>query len=581
VISRTSDHLHLPCRFIAFGLDLFNTAFRRGRFDFKDSQIMARLEPMAAVIGNTLYSDNGQVLIHALKAAVGVVKCPLKAIDKSLPVYIRQMLSILEHSGSTESDIAQATLKALATVIRDCPSSQIREKDLVRLLEIITPDIEETARQSSVFMMLRAIVSRKFVVPEIYDVMDKVAETVVTNQSPQVQESCRAILLQFLLDYPQGKGRLTHQMTFLAKNLSYIHESGRKSVMELLGAIISKFDSSLLYQHTDLLFIALVMVLANDESAKCREMSASLIQNLLSRLDEERRAGVLAYMRSWVDQREQPRLCSVSVQVYGLFLDAFHGEASDQQSTILATVNDLLTSFSRNVDVEGGAAELEWHVPYQSLLTASKLAREFPDVLTGVEEIAWKAVLNYLLFPHAWVRLAASRLLGQLYAIVPPSRLDSIQSKQSPFSMAESRQIAQDSCEQLKSEHLDQALSLQVVKNLFYLGKCFATSPLPPQSVAATADANEAVEEDTDTSDEEHKNGNPESHPLPWLFSRLSYQLRSSLIARRSRGTTRVSRLLFLNSIVVLYLLVEKLVPAANVHTSLVRRNGFALIKTK
>ena len=43
-------------------------------------------------------------------------------------------------------------------------------------------------------------------VPEIYDLMEKVPEIAVASQSPQVQELYCGVL-QFLLDYPQGKGR--------------------------------------------------------------------------------------------------------------------------------------------------------------------------------------------------------------------------------------------------------------------------------------------------------------------------------------------------------------------------------------
>jgi len=86
----------------------------------------------------------------------------------------------------------------LATILRDSPTAQVKEKDLVYLLDLLSPDLEDPSRQASVFSMLRAIVSRKFVVPEIYDLMDKVSEIMVTNQSNQVQELCRSVLLQFL-----------------------------------------------------------------------------------------------------------------------------------------------------------------------------------------------------------------------------------------------------------------------------------------------------------------------------------------------------------------------------------------------
>ena len=92
---------------------------------------------------------------------------------------------------------------------------QVEERDLDYLLGLISPDLEVQSRQASAFSLLRAIVTRKFVVPEIYDSMEKVSEISV-SQSPQVQELCRGVLLRFLLDYPQGKGQLRNQMTFLS-----------------------------------------------------------------------------------------------------------------------------------------------------------------------------------------------------------------------------------------------------------------------------------------------------------------------------------------------------------------------------
>jgi U3 small nucleolar RNA-associated protein 20 len=528
--------------FVAFGLDLFNTAHRRNRFDYKDSKVIARLEPMSAVIGNTLYSDNGQVLINGVKAAVAISKCPLKSVEKALPVYVRQMMGILEQSGNTESELAQAALKSLASIIRTCASAKVKEKDLVRLLEVIMPDLEEPSRQASVFAMLRAIVSRKFVVPEIYDAMDKVAEIMVTSGTAQVQESCRGILLQFLLDYPQGKGRLANQMTFLAKNLSYVYENGRKSVMELLGAVISKFDPSLLNQYTDLLFVALVMVLANDESAKCREMSATIMQSLFSRMDPGHRQIVLSHLHAWASQRGQPRLCSVSAQVYGLFLDTLHSEAEGHATVILGDLNSLLGAFTSTGEPEIAEEDVEWRVPYHALVAAGKLAREMPAVLSG--GVDWPAVSTYFLFPHAWVRLAACRLIGQLYSSVSASVPDPDLPESSPLSQAGMRAIATDLSEQLKSSNLDEALSLQAVKNLFYIGKCFAVLPFP-------ASGQDVVDEDGESEDDEPADDgvandgdeSDNSHPLPWLFSRLSYQARSAHITRRNRAVPAVSLL--------------------------------------
>ena len=116
------------------------------------------------------------------------------------------------------------------------------------------------------------------------------------------------------------------------------------------------------------------------------------------------------------------------------------------------------------------------------------------------------------------------------------------------------KDIANKLCSQLRSPHLDDPLSLQVVKNLFFIGKCFVAisviSPETPNEDAGDEDAgNEDGTHDSD-SDNEADDGDEEQqeeteerkdNPLAWLFSKLSYQARSAYIARRNRSSNPVS----------------------------------------
>jgi len=565
--------LHNPFRFIIFGLELFNTALRRNRFDFHDESIIARLDAMVVVVGNTLYSTSSPVLVLGMKAAAGIVGCPLKSLDESIPVFVQQILDIIRQAGNTESEVVQVALRSLATILRDGSLVDVKEKDLVYLLELLSPDLEDPSRQGAVFTMLRAIVARKFVVPEIYDLMDKVSEIMVTSQSPQVQELCRGVLLQFLLDYPQGKGRLRNQMTFLAKNLSYVYESGRKSVMELLSAVISKFQVNLILEYADLLFVALVMVIANDDSTKCREMASLLIKSLFTRLDDDRRRVILSHLHSWASQRSQPQLARVSSQVYGFVIDEL---AADSLPYIKAITEDLDAVLQRSAQelaaIEGEDSseasmqvDLEWQTPYYALTVFSKILRVFPDFANQGDRVAWNLVVVHLLFPHAWVRTASCRLLGLLFAMAPVKPPGSDLAADNPLSLIGMRDVAMKLCLQLKSEHLDKALGLQVVKNLFYIGKCFYATPVAdplPDDDDGFDETNEDMEKDSNRID-----------PLPWLFSKLSYQIRSAHIARRNRSSGGVCHS-FIYTNVTATMLLDQLVPTTPGSSSLVRCNG-------
>jgi len=527
---------------VAFGLDLFHTAIRRGRFDFHDAETIKRLESMIIVIGNTLYSTNASVIALGLKCAAGLIKCPLKNLSKSVPAFISQIINIIRQAGSTESEIVQVALKSLANILRDFPTAQAKEKDLIFLLELLSPDLEDHERQTAVFTMLRAIVARRFVIPEIYDIMEKVGEIMVTSQSPHVQEMCRGVLLQFLLDYPQGKGRLRNQMAFFAKNLSYVYETGRRSVMELLSAVIAKFQDALIYEYADLLFVALVMVIANDESAKCREMSAQLIKSLYTRLDDERKKLIFSHLHAWAIQDAQIQLVWVSSQVSGFIVDAAQVEVQpyvglvmeDLHNALVSSVRSLANNEENDEDMDMDV-DLEWKVSYHSLTVLLKVLRVFPDFCSQNTKISWSLVTSHLLYPHAWVRTAACRVLGLLFAALPVIAPRADLTDDHPASLVGMQDVTKKLSAQLKSENLDEVLSMQVVKNLFFSGKCFCAMP----KATSSAEFPEALMND-ETGDQNVDEVPKQKDPLSWLFSRLSYQIKSAHIARRSRTKSNV-----------------------------------------
>ena len=494
---------------------------------------------MVAIIGNTLYSQSAPVLILGMKSAAAILQHPLRSAEKSSPVVVNQIIEVIRATGSTESDVAQTGLRSLSVLLRHHDNVQVKEKDLLFLLEFIAPDLEEPARQGTVFAVLRSIISRRFVVPEMYDIMDNVSEVMVTNQSPQVQEHCRSVLLQFLLEYPQGKNRLKHQMTSLAKNLSYVYESGRTSVLELLNALVNKLEVGLVYEYSDLLFVALVMVVANDDSTRCREMAAELIKNLYLRLNESRRTILLSHLHTWISQATQQPLVRVSCQVYGLILaiedsTSFPDALLEDVNSVLERSSDGFEEIEEEDGEDGPSGKDAWQVPYQALVVLAKLLAKNPELVKDHPRVSWSYVVLLLLYPHAWVRTASCRLLGTMLATVPP---DIPRENVSPptfglpglFTREWMLLVTQKLCLQLKSEHLGEDLSLHIVKNLFYFGRFFSNIPFP---------TNEGEEDGDNDGDEAQPDSteNKGRHPLRWLFSRLSFQARSAYIARRNRA---------------------------------------------
>ncbi|KAI8452196.1 hypothetical protein BY996DRAFT_4584890 [Phakopsora pachyrhizi] len=462
--------------FVGLGLNLFNTVYRRGGFNLHQPEYLRLIDPLVKLVGNTLYSRNSEVLAAGMKVMGILIKLPLPEIEKSANVIVRQMLAIVSRIGSSESELSQVALKTLGSVIRDCKKVELSEKQLTGLLNLIAPDLEDPERQMTLFALLRGIMSKKFLAPELYDLMDNIARFLVTAQSSHVQEICRSVYLQFLLDYPQGKGRLSNSLEFLIKNLSYEHESGRKSVLEILNALIMKFGAALVSKHSDLFFMSLVMSIANETSEKCKEMAIEVLKVLLKRIEAEKSAKYMKTLLKWCESRDrsQPGLMCTAVQLIGVYTEARGPESLEDMLEVhlclCSIVKDMADELSKveNEIKEDTVGSLNWQVTYQALQSLSKIYKITPSLVvsseTSTDFVEWLAIQRLLLFPHAWVRNSAARLVGTLLSADVDETL-------LPFRTENLMIIARNSSLQLRSKNLDESLALQIVKNLYFVLK--------------------------------------------------------------------------------------------------------------
>lgn len=56
--------------------------------------------------------------------------------------------------------------------------------------------------QSNVFHCLKSIINRRFLCPDLYDLMETIEEMMVTNISRTTRSVCANIFVQFILEYP-------------------------------------------------------------------------------------------------------------------------------------------------------------------------------------------------------------------------------------------------------------------------------------------------------------------------------------------------------------------------------------------
>ena len=540
----TSSHSH---KLVRFALDIARALLAK----FEKLRTPSNLAGFIPIIGDAILQSNEEIQTSSLRLLTTIIKVPLKSIDDNAGVYVAECVKIIKSSTSTHVELAQAALKLVSAILRERRTVEIREADLAYLLRRLTPDLEEPEKQGIAFTFLKAIMARKIVITEVYEIIDVAAVIMVTNQSETARDMARGAYFQFIMEYPQSKERFSKQSSFLAKNLDYKFPEGRQSVMEAINMLFNKVGEDLVQDVVGSFFVPLVLVIVNDESSQCRELAGALLRSCFSRADGPRTQSFFNLLQAWLDQSDEVLLVRAAVQVYGMFLDVEDSDAEKQISGLQTRLGQILKSNLKD------PAAADWEVLYYSLQTLTKIGTLFPAIaFASTASKVWQSVLQCLTFPHAWVKLSSAKLLGIYFADFARTNaqkeettLPLFGSRGLHLSEQEIINITRASLALLRVTAVGEELAAQSVRNLVFLGKIAAqTSIIWPashsQMKSTTAIPEELGEEDDfgESEDEEDLNINPEesssvnepTHPpqktlLTHILHASSYTLRQPL----------------------------------------------------
>lgn len=481
-------------------------------------------------IGEGISSPFEDVQISSLRLFTLILRLPVVDVDNKLLSYIRAALEIIQNSPSTNSELCMAALRFISVALRFKTEIEIPEIALGYILERMKPDLDEPDRQGMAFSFVKAVLARGVVIPEVYDIMDRISNVMVTNQTKHIRESCRQVYYQFLTEYPQGNDRLKKQFKFLVNNLQYPAMDGRLSVMELIHMLLVRIDDVHLEDITTSFFVALVLVILSDDSTECKESASYLVKKLLGRAGQTQLDFIDSYILAWLKKSaiSEGLLLRGGLQVASLYFSEL-GTAKNKE--ILHAAEDKITQILKMALPDSGT-EIEWSLVYFAMQLFFKLTETTPSRAfsssSGYEE-RWNLAERNLLYPHAWVRLAASRLLGQLFGHVKES------DKPVPVAIPTDglQDIAFKLIRQLSVAGSSEELALQCVKNLVFIGIQFDQNSVLYKKPAETgvAEEEEELAEENETQVDEPA--------LLWLVRRVSSVLRAEKRAREKLHSKR------------------------------------------
>ncbi|KAE8145233.1 armadillo-type protein [Aspergillus avenaceus] len=514
-----------------FALDVLRSVLNK----FDSLLTPANMAGFLPVIGDSLVQAHEEVKVSALRLLSTMIKLPLPDIDNNSHVYLTEAVKLIKEAPSTNTEGAQASLKLISAMLRERKATKLRDGHLAYLLQRLASDIEEPDRQGVTFNFIRTVMARKFVVPEMYELVDHVATMMVTNQTRAARDLARGVYIHFLVEYPQAKNRWTKQLAFLAKNLDYKHSDGRRSVMEAIHLLLSKTGQELAQDIVGTFFLPLVIVMANDDAPECREMAGALLGQFFSRADNESMKSILTPLHSWLEQTDNLLLTGTGLQATRIFFEVEETKKDKEARFVTEVLPTIMQPILEAEDTEN------WQTLYFSLQLYAKVSKSVPAIAMAKERASiWAAIRECLFYPHAWVKTCASNLVGAWLADLAKSNAET---GYGSLPLANGAGLAMDkeamlqliraSVGCLRTPAVSEELAMQTVRNIIFIARCCAQNGLEFSRAGDKADESDASDSEGEDEEQEQKANSPKP-AIRYIFEQVSSILRREFVTTRA-----------------------------------------------
>jgi len=513
---RTSPLLYKLAR---FALDLVRSTLQK----HDDLLSAENIHGFLPIIGDTLIEAQQDVKISSMRLLSAIVKLPMTELEQNAPLYVMEAVKVVKGSTSTNEEGAQAALKLIASILRERKNVKVRDLDIAALLHRIGPDIEEPDRQGVTFNFIRAVMSRKIQVPEIYDLVDKIGIMMITNHARGARDVARGVYVHFILEYPQSSSRWAKQQKFLLKNLEYEYPEGRQSVMEAINTLVQKLKDDVSQELASSLFMPVLLRVANDENQTCRELAGVLLGQLFKTSGRDQLKEFLEPMQSWLQQRENIELQKISLQAYGILLTSGAEVAHGAMANLHDTLSKILVAMSKN-DPQ------EWETLFQALVVLSKLVESQASIAFSQKySKTWSTIWRFLGHSNSWIQSTVASLLDAFFKDCEPkpiSKIPLICSHGLKMGEEDILAVVKSSVRILKRVDGNAELSAQLIQNVLFLARAIDVGVISMKVAVKKPVDETTLEDDDDDSEDEDSKDAMNISGVQYIFDQMARILR-------------------------------------------------------
>jgi len=161
---------------VEFALQLFTLGLKRGRFEMDEQETIGLNAFVADWSCKLLKTSSENTRLMTLRCLGFLLKVPLAVWGSKLMDIANASFTLLERNAASMGEVTKASFKLITAISRDMKEFEFEDHQLKTLLHLASQDIEDPDRQGVSFGIIRTVIMRKLMVPEVYDVMERVGD---------------------------------------------------------------------------------------------------------------------------------------------------------------------------------------------------------------------------------------------------------------------------------------------------------------------------------------------------------------------------------------------------------------------
>lgn len=450
------------------------------------------LEPILYLLESFLHSKDVQVVTLTMSCIhLILVKFPNMSSFQSITPKITSRIFVLlnKYSGvnSENSQLISLCFKTIAFFVNTRMECKLSNEEIAILISYAEKDLENNSQNSTIYFMLKSIISRKFTSKELHVLMEKLLVHAITTDVDSVRTHSIDLSIKYLSEYPIEKSRFKGKIVKLVRQLDYKELNGRMAAITILKSVINYLTYDTIEPIKRHLFLPLSSRLYNEESAEIKKLVADTITKILSKLTpEDLDLFFQSYVIQWISGDD------ISIKIIASMLCSLYINYEKQKFE--PRLNSCLPFISQQLDptrytetektIEETDCRDEDILIFQHLtfvLNLLKLSNSV-QLLTKVRcnehlnEIITNLICSYTLHSHTWIRHLSCQILGQLFSLFSPESFIHdqdiykncilFQNSRKTFS-----QLCDNLCLVFRDIYNCVEMSEQLVKNLIYISR--------------------------------------------------------------------------------------------------------------